>query len=88
MYCSTVCGKLYLSFQEQSDLLQQGFDDKASQMQREIDALKDAKAQEVENRPSFISKALDTVGTAATMFLPGIFPKIGGMALKLFSKLF
>lgn len=79
-----------MSFQEQSDLLQQGFDDKpnASQMQREIDALKDAKAQEVENRPSFISKALDTVGTAATMFLPGIFPKIGGMALKLFSKLF
>uniref|UniRef100_A0A8C7T148 Uncharacterized protein n=1 Tax=Oncorhynchus mykiss TaxID=8022 RepID=A0A8C7T148_ONCMY len=79
---------LQARLKEQSDLLQQGFDDKASQMQREIDALKDAKAQEVENRPSFISKALDTVGTAATMFLPGIFPKIGGMALKLFSKLF
>ncbi|XP_052378531.1 guanylate-binding protein 1-like isoform X3 [Oncorhynchus keta] len=79
---------LQARLKEQSDLLQQGFDDKASQMQREIDSLKDAKAQEVENRPSFISKALDTVGTAATMFLPGIFPKIGGIALKLFSKLF
>ncbi|CAB1347166.1 unnamed protein product [Coregonus sp. 'balchen'] len=79
---------LQARLKEQSDLLQQGFDDKASQMQREIDALKDAKAQEEENRPSFISKALDTVGTAATMFLPGIFPKLEGMAVKFFSKLF
>lgn len=75
-------------FQEQNDLLQQGFDDKAHQMQREIDALKGAKAQEEEKKPSFMSTALDTIGTAATLFLPGILPKVGGMAVKWLSKWF
>jgi hypothetical protein len=57
-------------------------------MQREIDALKGAKAQDEEKKPSFMSTALDTVGTAATLFLPGIIPKVGGMAVKLVSKWF
>lgn len=57
-------------------------------MQREIDAIKGAKAQEEEKKPSFMSTALDTVGTAATLFLPGILPKVGGMAVKWLSKWF
>lgn len=57
-------------------------------MQREINALKVAKAQEEEKKPSFMSTALDTVGTAATLFLPGILPKVGGMAVKWLSKWF
>jgi hypothetical protein len=57
-------------------------------MQREIDALKGAKAQDEEKKPSFMSTALDTVGTAATLFLPGILPKAAGMAGKWLSKLF
>ncbi|XP_071198201.1 guanylate-binding protein 1-like, partial [Salvelinus alpinus] len=79
---------LQARLKEQNDLLQQGFDDRAHQMQREIDALKGAKAQEEEKKPSFMSTALDTVGTAATLFLPGILPKVGGMAVKWLSKWF
>ncbi|KAL0963673.1 hypothetical protein UPYG_G00309380 [Umbra pygmaea] len=79
---------LQAKLKEQSDLLQQGFSDKAKQMQREIDDLKDMKKQEEENKPSFMSNALDTIGTAATMILPGIIPKVGGMALKFISRLF
>ncbi|CAB1328773.1 unnamed protein product [Coregonus sp. 'balchen'] len=79
---------LQAGIREQKDLLQQGFDDRAHQMQREIDALKGAKAQEEENRPSFMSKALDTVGDATMLVLPVIIPKVGGMALKWLSKLF
>ncbi|KAL0963674.1 hypothetical protein UPYG_G00309390 [Umbra pygmaea] len=79
---------LQAKLKEQSDLLQQGFSDKAKQMQREIDGLKDMKKQEEENKPSFMRNALDTIGTAATMILPGIIPKVGGMALKWISKWF
>ncbi|XP_029513273.1 guanylate-binding protein 1-like [Oncorhynchus nerka] len=79
---------LQARLKEQNDLLQQGFDDRAHQMQREIDALKGAKAQEEEKKPSFMSTALDTVGTAAALFLPGILPKVGGMAVKWLSKWF
>ncbi|CAB1347164.1 unnamed protein product [Coregonus sp. 'balchen'] len=79
---------LQARLREQNDLLQQGFDDRAHQMQREIDALKGAKAEEEQKTPSFMSTALDTVGTAATLFLPGIIPKVGGMAVKWLSKWF
>ncbi|KAJ8012984.1 hypothetical protein DPEC_G00048570 [Dallia pectoralis] len=73
---------------EQSDLLQQGFHDKSREMQSEIDNLKRMKTQEEENKPSFMRTALDTIGTAATMFLPGIIPKVGGMALNFISRFF
>uniref|UniRef100_A0A8C7I1G9 GB1/RHD3-type G domain-containing protein n=1 Tax=Oncorhynchus kisutch TaxID=8019 RepID=A0A8C7I1G9_ONCKI len=79
---------LQARLKEQNDLLRQGFDDRAHQMQREIDALKGAKAQEEEKKPSFMSTALDTVGTAAALFLPGIIPKVGGMVVNWLSKLF
>ncbi|XP_045075352.1 guanylate-binding protein 4-like [Coregonus clupeaformis] len=79
---------LQARLREQNDLLQQGFDDRAHQMQREIDALKGAKAEEEQKTPSFMSTALDTVGTAATLFLPGIIPKVGGMAVKWLPKWF
>uniref|UniRef100_A0A8C7W6D3 GB1/RHD3-type G domain-containing protein n=1 Tax=Oncorhynchus mykiss TaxID=8022 RepID=A0A8C7W6D3_ONCMY len=79
---------LQARLKEQNDLHRQGFDDRAHQMQREIDALKGAKAQEEEKNPSFMSTALDTVGTAAALFLPGIIPKVGGMVVKWLSKLF
>ncbi|XP_029515227.1 guanylate-binding protein 1-like [Oncorhynchus nerka] len=79
---------LQARLKEQNDLVRQGFDDRAHQMQREIDALKGAKAQEEEKKPSFMSTALDTIGTAAASFLPGIIPKVGGMVVKWLSKLF
>ncbi|XP_010878336.2 guanylate-binding protein 1-like [Esox lucius] len=79
---------LQARLKEQNDLLQQGFNDKAREMQREIDNLKGLKAQEEENKPSFMRSALDNIGTAAAMFLPGIIPKIAGVGLKFFSKLF
>ncbi|CAB1347178.1 unnamed protein product, partial [Coregonus sp. 'balchen'] len=79
---------LQARLREQNDLLQQGFDDRAHQMQREIDALKGAKAEEEQKTPSFMNTALDTVGTAATLFLPGIIPKVGGMAVKWLPKWF
>ncbi|KAL0963677.1 hypothetical protein UPYG_G00309420 [Umbra pygmaea] len=78
---------LQARLKEQNDLIKQGFSDKAIQMQREIDGLKDMKKQEEENKPSMISNVLDTVGTAAA-FLPGIIPTVGGIALKCISKLF
>ncbi|XP_046902447.1 guanylate-binding protein 1-like [Hypomesus transpacificus] len=73
---------------EQKDLLKHGFDEKARQMQSEIQDLKTQKYQEEKDSPSFMNKALNFVGDTAMMVLPGFLPKLGGLALKLVSKIF
>ncbi|XP_073692971.1 guanylate-binding protein 1-like [Garra rufa] len=73
---------------EREALLQQGFQEKAARMQREIDSLKgDMNKQETSQR-STVSKVVDGIGTAASLFLPGFIPKLAGFGLSLFSKLF
>ncbi|KAG5855837.1 hypothetical protein ANANG_G00000840 [Anguilla anguilla] len=72
--------------QEQQALLKQGFDERAKLMQEEINSLKREKDEN--ESPSFFSNILDTVGQAATLFLPGIIPKVAGMGISAFSRLF
>ncbi|KAJ8012983.1 hypothetical protein DPEC_G00048560 [Dallia pectoralis] len=79
---------LQARLKEKSDLFQQGLDGRACEIQSEIDNLKKMKSQEEENMPTFMSTALETIGTAAAMFLPGILPKVGGMALNFISRFF
>ncbi|KAI1886337.1 hypothetical protein AGOR_G00212960 [Albula goreensis] len=80
---------LNAKLEEQAALFKEGFDKKARLMQDEIDSLN---AQKAENQNTgsrgFLSTALDTVGTAAAMFLPGIIPKVAGMGLSLVSRFF
>ena len=78
----------FLLLQEQKDLLKHGFDEKARQMQSEIQDLKTQKYQEEKDSPSFMNKALNFVGDTAMMVLRGFLPKLGGLALKLVSKIF
>nr|XP_055059162.1 guanylate-binding protein 1 [Misgurnus anguillicaudatus] len=73
---------------EREALMQQGFQEEASRMQREIDSLKADMRREEVSQPSVFGTVLDTVGTAATMFLPGFVPKVAGMGLSFLSKLF
>ncbi len=74
--------------QEREALLQQGFQQEADRMQREIDSLKTDMNKQETSQPSTMSKVLDGIGTAATFFLPGFVPKLAGVGLSLFSKLF
>ncbi|KAG9331645.1 hypothetical protein JZ751_018621 [Albula glossodonta] len=80
---------LNAKLEEQAALFKEGFDKKARLMQDEIDSLNAQKAanQNTGSR-GFLSTALDTVGTAAAMFLPGIIPKVAGIGLSLVSRLF
>ncbi|KAK2900652.1 hypothetical protein Q8A67_008767 [Cirrhinus molitorella] len=73
---------------EREALLQQGFQQEAARMQREIDSLKGDIAKQEPSQRSTVSKVLDGIGTAATLFLPGFVPKLAGVGLSLFSKLF
>ncbi|XP_016343808.1 guanylate-binding protein 1-like [Sinocyclocheilus anshuiensis] len=73
---------------EREALLQQGFQQEAARMQREVDSLKgDMNKQETSQR-STLSKVVDGIGTAATFLLPGFVPKAVGFGLSLLSKLF
>ncbi|XP_062312450.1 guanylate-binding protein 1-like [Osmerus eperlanus] len=73
---------------EQNDLIKQGFDEKARQLQSEIQDLKTQKDQEEKDSPSFMNKALNFVGDAAMMVLPGFLPKIGGAVTKWAARFF
>ncbi|XP_073705733.1 guanylate-binding protein 2 [Garra rufa] len=73
---------------EREALLQQGFQEEAARMQREIDSLKgDMNKQETSQR-STVSQVVDGIGTAASLFLPGFVPKLAGFGLSLISRLF
>ncbi|XP_061094492.1 guanylate-binding protein 1-like [Conger conger] len=79
----TLNGKL----KEQQELMKQGFDERAKLIEAEISSLKKEKVQN-EKSPSPFSVILDTVGQAASMFLPGIIPKMAGVGLSALSRLF
>ncbi|XP_058604645.1 guanylate-binding protein 1-like [Onychostoma macrolepis] len=79
---------LEAKLKEKEALLQQGFQQEADRMQREIDSLKTDMNKQETSQPSTASKVLDGIGTAATLFLPGFVPKLAGIGLSLFSKLF
>ncbi|XP_038601099.1 guanylate-binding protein 4-like [Tachyglossus aculeatus] len=66
-------------------MLNEGFRDKAKKLQTEIDNLK--KQQEDNKQPSFISSALDVLGTVMTIVLPGV-GKLAGLGLSLISRRF
>lgn len=52
---------LQAKLEEQSDLLQQGFDGRARQLQREIDQIKGDRRAMEEESPTFFDKAVSTV---------------------------
>ncbi|XP_030641297.1 guanylate-binding protein 1-like [Chanos chanos] len=76
---------LNAKLKEQRDLLEQGFKDRAEKMQGEIDNLEEKKKNW--SWSSIAGTALDTIGTAAMIFLPGA-GKIAGFGLSMLSKLF
>ncbi|XP_036418328.1 guanylate-binding protein 1 [Colossoma macropomum] len=79
---------LEAKLKEQEALLQHGFQEKAALMQKEIESLKHEMKKEGESERSTFSKVVDTVGTAAALFLPGIVPKAIGLGASFLSKWF
>ncbi|XP_052403553.1 guanylate-binding protein 1 isoform X2 [Carassius gibelio] len=79
---------LEAKLKEREALLQQGFQQEAARMQREIDSLKSDMNKQETSQPSTVSKVMDGIGTAATFLLPGFIPKLAGIGLSMFSKLF
>ncbi|KAK2868500.1 hypothetical protein Q7C36_000371 [Tachysurus vachellii] len=79
---------LEAKLKEQKALLEEGFKDRADRMNREIERLKGEMKTEDESKQSTFSKVVDTLGTAATMFVPGFIPKAVGFVASLFSRLF
>ncbi|MGL5621569.1 hypothetical protein [Cetobacterium sp.] len=74
--------------QEQKALLEKEFAEKADQMNKEIESLKEEMTSEDESNRSTLSKIVDGVGIAASLFLPGIIPKAAGFAASYLSRLF
>ncbi|XP_059357404.1 guanylate-binding protein 1-like [Carassius carassius] len=79
---------LKAKLKEREALLQQGFQQEAARMQREIDSLKSDMNKQETSQPSTVSRVMDGIGTAATLLLPGFIPKLAGVGLSLLSKLF
>ncbi|XP_067217981.1 guanylate-binding protein 1-like [Chanodichthys erythropterus] len=79
---------LEAKLREKETLIEQGFQKEAARMQREIDSLKADMNKQETSQPSTMSKVVDGIGTAATLFLPGFIPKAAGVALSWLSKLF
>ncbi|XP_058228756.1 guanylate-binding protein 1-like [Hemibagrus wyckioides] len=79
---------LEAKLKEQKALLDEGFKDQADQMSREIHNLKGEMKTEDESKRSTLSKVVDGVGMAASLFLPGIIPKAAGFAASYLSRYF
>ncbi|XP_039629548.1 guanylate-binding protein 1-like [Polypterus senegalus] len=77
---------LNVRLKEQQQLLEEGFEKKAGLLNEEINRLKQEVANE--SKPSLFGQILDTVGSAATLFMPGIGGKLLGVGTSLLSKLF
>ncbi|XP_053342690.1 guanylate-binding protein 1-like [Clarias gariepinus] len=73
---------------EQRVLLESGFKEKADAMNRQIEGLKGEMKKDNESNRSTFSKVVDGLGTAASLFLPGIIPKAVGAVASFFSRLF
>ncbi|XP_036393933.1 guanylate-binding protein 1-like [Megalops cyprinoides] len=80
---------LSAKLEEQKSLYQEGFEKRAKLMQEEIDSLRrEREDNDKRGSSSFLSNILETAGNAAAMFLPGIIPKIGGIAVSCLGRLF
>lgn len=75
-------------FQEQKELLEKGFNNRADVLEKEIQRLRGEIKHEEQSKQSTLSKIVDGVGTAASLFLPGIIPKTVGFFASLFSRFF
>jgi len=60
--------------QEKHALLQQGFDQQASRLQRQIDCLKSEMQEEQKSKPSKVSRILDGVSATAELIVPSFVP--------------
>uniref|UniRef100_A0A3B1JSP3 Guanylate-binding protein/Atlastin C-terminal domain-containing protein n=1 Tax=Astyanax mexicanus TaxID=7994 RepID=A0A3B1JSP3_ASTMX len=76
---------LEAKLKEQEALIQEGFDEKAEQMKKEIKGLKKEVENEGRSKQSTFSKVVETFGTAC-LFIPGIASKVVGIGATLLSK--
>ncbi|XP_062391457.1 guanylate-binding protein 3-like isoform X4 [Sardina pilchardus] len=74
--------------QEQKDLLEQGYTERAESLEKEVAALREEAGRKAESaaHSSALSSVLDTLGTAAIAFMPGI-GKLAGAALVTLARL-
>lgn len=72
--------------QEQKALLEEGFEERAELMNKEIQSLKGEMEDDDKTKQTTLSKVVDAVGLAATLFLPGLIPKAAGMAASFLSR--
>ncbi|KAK3513840.1 hypothetical protein QTP70_028843 [Hemibagrus guttatus] len=77
---------LEAKLKEQKALLEEGFKERADLMNGEIQNLRGEMKAEDESKRSTLSKVVDGVGMAASLFLPGIIPKAAGYAASFFSR--
>lgn len=82
-----VCARACV-LQEQSALLEKGFKEKADMMNQQILRLRGEMNNEDQSKRSVLSKVVSSVGTAASLFLPGIIPKAAGFAASYLSRFF
>ncbi|KAI5092913.1 guanylate-binding protein 1 [Silurus meridionalis] len=71
---------------EQKALLEKEFAERADQMNKEIESLKEEMKSEDESNRSTLSKIVDGVGIAASLFLPGFIPKAAGFGISFLSR--
>lgn len=79
---------LEAKLKEQKALMEGGFKDMAAEMNKEIENLNGEMRKDDESKRSTLSKIVDGVGMAASLFLPGIIPKAAGFAVSYLSRFF
>ncbi|MGH0188459.1 UNVERIFIED_CONTAM: hypothetical protein FKN15_029784 [Acipenser sinensis] len=77
---------LQAKLREQKDLLESGFEEKAKKLENDVRSLSQKK-EETQSQ-STLSRVVETVGNAASLFLPGIAGRALGVATSLFSRFF
>lgn len=66
--------------------MEEGFKERAAQMNVEIESLKGEMKNDDESKRSTLGMVVDGVGIAASLFLPGIIPKAAGIAVSYLSR--
>ncbi|XP_077078034.1 guanylate-binding protein 2-like isoform X2 [Siphateles boraxobius] len=79
---------LEAKLREKDALLQKGFEQQASRMQRQIDRLQLEMHEEQKSKPSKISRIVDGVSAAAELIVPSFVPKLLGRGFSAISKWF
>ncbi|XP_058866459.1 guanylate-binding protein 1-like isoform X2 [Acipenser ruthenus] len=77
---------LQAKLREQKDLLESGFEEKAKKLENDVRSLSQKK-EETQSQ-STLSKVMETVGNAASLFLPGIAGRALGVATSFLSRFF